>query len=106
MIVRLFWLRKSISYDVQSGGIQRIAPEKVGCRMGGEAETLRLETAYVEYVDHEAEPRGLRPVYTKGLNCLYAFEEKFRPKKKSANDNAHEIAIILETIGALTSSGE
>ncbi|WP_299728227.1 hypothetical protein [uncultured Endozoicomonas sp.] len=93
---RLQQLRRNFSDDSVSGGIQRLTPSAVLCRLGGPARGLRLEALYLTFENHQVTESNMKRVLDLPLNCLY--QPQFVPLGVDGKESAISVMAVLRTI--------
>ncbi|USE35830.1 hypothetical protein [Endozoicomonas sp. SCSIO W0465] len=97
---RLKNLRRNLSYDFQTGGIEKLDNSSgVKCRLGGPASAIVLEVRYLTYDNSTIVSDEMRTVYDLPLNCLYSAQ--FKPKSSDAKASARGVIETLRTIDEL-----
>ena len=87
--------RRDFSYDSQSGGIQSFQ-NKAQCMMAGPAIGIVLQTRYLTYENYRIVNEEMKPVYSKGLNCI--FNRHYMPKQSRSEVSAAEVLAKLATV--------
>jgi hypothetical protein len=97
ILQRLDSLRRSFSYDSQSGGIRPGGGRGAICMMGGPSQGAVLEVRYLTYNENfKIVADEMKPVIGVPGNCL--FTESYSPTQNNAREDARAVAEILETI--------
>ncbi|MCS7226935.1 MAG: hypothetical protein NZ821_08095 [Gloeomargarita sp. SKYB31] len=96
---RLQHLRRSFSYDSQSGGIDVREAGGPVCRMAGPARGMVLETRYLTYENNQIVHSDMRPVFSLAENCL--FTTRISPRQATAREDARAVVEILLTLSQM-----
>ncbi|HEX4997547.1 MAG TPA: hypothetical protein VFY29_04950 [Terriglobia bacterium] len=97
ILARLDNIRRSFSYDSQSGGIRPPAAAGPMCLLGGPAEGAVLEARYLTYdQSYRIAANEMKPVFGVAYNCL--FKELYAPVQANAREDARAALEILGTL--------